>query len=135
MIRRPPRSTLFPYTTLFRSLAWIGTYHAGTGRISVVAHSGLTPGDSHTRWPRIGETTQPDALLSTAIGSQQAADCNNLEADTARSFLYRTAMLQQGCKALAVLPLVVNGESVGCFVLVTDEPEFFTEAEDRKSVV
>src|SRR2546425_8993316 len=28
MIRRPPRSTLFPYTTLFRSLG----QHAGTGR-------------------------------------------------------------------------------------------------------
>src|SRR3712207_8470358 len=24
MIRRPPRSTLFPYTTLFRSLSWRG---------------------------------------------------------------------------------------------------------------
>src|SRR2546429_1179166 len=24
MIRRPPRSTLFPYTTLFRSLSWLG---------------------------------------------------------------------------------------------------------------
>src|SRR3712207_7507506 len=24
MIRRPPRSTLFPYTTLFRSHAWVG---------------------------------------------------------------------------------------------------------------
>src|SRR3712207_8575922 len=24
MIRRPPRSTLFPYTTLFRSHAWLG---------------------------------------------------------------------------------------------------------------
>src|SRR3712207_8455934 len=24
MIRRPPRSTLFPYTTLFRSLTWEG---------------------------------------------------------------------------------------------------------------
>src|SRR3989442_9714159 len=24
MIRRPPRSTLFPYTTLFRSLLWSG---------------------------------------------------------------------------------------------------------------
>src|SRR5205085_8521979 len=24
MIRRPPRSTLFPYTTLFRSLMWLG---------------------------------------------------------------------------------------------------------------
>src|SRR2546430_6152187 len=23
MIRRPPRSTLFPYTTLFRSLVWV----------------------------------------------------------------------------------------------------------------
>src|SRR2546426_12499490 len=26
MIRRPPRSTLFPYTTLFRSLIGINTY-------------------------------------------------------------------------------------------------------------
>src|SRR5256885_13152222 len=25
MIRRPPRSTLFPYTTLFRSLDWLAT--------------------------------------------------------------------------------------------------------------
>src|SRR5438552_7317957 len=25
MIRRPPRSTLFPYTTLFRSLSWLKT--------------------------------------------------------------------------------------------------------------
>src|SRR2546422_2483693 len=24
MIRRPPRSTLFPYTTLFRSCRWVG---------------------------------------------------------------------------------------------------------------
>src|SRR3712207_9100672 len=24
MIRRPPRSTLFPYTTLFRSIFWMG---------------------------------------------------------------------------------------------------------------
>src|SRR2546426_8231974 len=25
MIRRPPRSTLFPYTTLFRSRSWLGS--------------------------------------------------------------------------------------------------------------
>src|SRR3712207_7879227 len=37
MIRRPPRSTLFPYTTLFRSLRWLllplrslGVSRAGT---------------------------------------------------------------------------------------------------------
>src|SRR3712207_9551416 len=29
MIRRPPRSTLFPYTTLFRSLRNMGITHAG----------------------------------------------------------------------------------------------------------
>src|SRR3712207_7359760 len=35
MIRRPPRSTLFPYTTLFRSFMdsqggmWLGTYFGG----------------------------------------------------------------------------------------------------------
>src|SRR2546422_4731195 len=29
MIRRPPRSTLFPYTTLFRSLRSYGVYSAG----------------------------------------------------------------------------------------------------------
>src|SRR3712207_6848564 len=29
MIRRPPRSTLFPYTTLFRSLQHVGLVHDG----------------------------------------------------------------------------------------------------------
>src|SRR3712207_20793 len=32
MIRRPPRSTLFPYTTLFRSQAWVGTRWRVRGR-------------------------------------------------------------------------------------------------------
>src|SRR2546428_9380350 len=26
MIRRPPRSTLFPYTTLFRSIVWLASF-------------------------------------------------------------------------------------------------------------
>src|SRR3712207_8044465 len=33
MIRRPPRSTLFPYTTLFRSLAGHATVEGGTVRM------------------------------------------------------------------------------------------------------
>src|SRR5204862_2849652 len=34
MIRRPPRSTLFPYTTLFRSEPWTrGWRHGGPGRL------------------------------------------------------------------------------------------------------
>src|SRR2546430_6826020 len=35
MIRRPPRSTLFPYTTLFRSLSWAGTSWAGSVSILI----------------------------------------------------------------------------------------------------
>src|SRR5258707_10445433 len=37
MIRRPPRSTLFPYTTLFRS----GKHRAGAGRRQAVAEGEL----------------------------------------------------------------------------------------------
>src|SRR2546427_2317216 len=34
MIRRPPRSTLFPYTTLFRSYAWYVKIHVTSGEVS-----------------------------------------------------------------------------------------------------
>src|SRR3989449_11690547 len=42
MIRRPPRSTLFPYTTLFRSSssAWYRFAPAATGSISANTFSG-----------------------------------------------------------------------------------------------
>src|SRR2546427_3410937 len=41
MIRRPPRSTLFPYTTLFRSKAYRATIEADSERAAVV--SALSP--------------------------------------------------------------------------------------------
>src|SRR3712207_7553466 len=34
MIRRPPRSTLFPYTTLFRSLEHLGLEHLVLGALA-----------------------------------------------------------------------------------------------------
>src|SRR3712207_9480682 len=64
MIRRPPRSTLFPYTTLFRSRAQAGRYRgrAGEGRY-LHGHRVLRMGGrrdrgalrgpgQHTRWRR-----------------------------------------------------------------------------------
>src|SRR2546430_13575929 len=41
MIRRPPRSTLFPYTTLFRSVVHAGNgahQHLGVGLLRCVQH-------------------------------------------------------------------------------------------------
>src|SRR5260370_10646008 len=39
MIRRPPRSTLFPYTTLFRSDHCCGTHARASGKISELTNS------------------------------------------------------------------------------------------------
>src|SRR2546430_6685344 len=44
MIRRPPRSTLFPYTTLFRSASWDRTVRlwdsaTGAARLTLEGHS------------------------------------------------------------------------------------------------
>src|SRR2546427_8387763 len=52
MIRRPPRSTLFPYTTLFRSHAAVGTlpaYAATKGAIdTLVKHFAALRSEEHT---------------------------------------------------------------------------------------
>src|SRR5437763_2731265 len=57
MIRRPPRSTLFPYTTLFRSppagVAQRGHHPAVDGRPA----DGPVPGDQHPGLPRSEEHT------------------------------------------------------------------------------
>src|SRR2546425_6676955 len=37
MIRRPPRSTLFPYTTLFRSIKLVQLISAGYDRVDIEA--------------------------------------------------------------------------------------------------
>src|SRR3989442_5806971 len=70
MIRRPPRSTLFPYTTLFRSLAALGGFLAATGlalapliRVWLSERPATRPSDfGHTidllRQPRGGERSE-----------------------------------------------------------------------------
>src|SRR2546427_7965727 len=52
MIRRPPRSTLFPYTTLFRSPAEVG------GVVSRRARIGRCLFRDHRSWPAAGLLVQ-----------------------------------------------------------------------------
>src|SRR5256885_11697066 len=61
MIRRPPRSTLFPYTTLFRSVITL----AGMQR--VVALSGAPEGFGHAT----------DALVRFAPGDRKSTRLNS----------------------------------------------------------
>src|SRR2546425_8709225 len=53
MIRRPPRSTLFPYTTLFRSLGGIGFGGVGTGIAEAAEAQHLGADEDHVT---IGQT-------------------------------------------------------------------------------
>src|SRR2546430_13669693 len=47
MIRRPPRSTLFPYTTLFRSLGVKRQIEVIRGQLGNVARAGINDVDRH----------------------------------------------------------------------------------------
>src|SRR3712207_8254264 len=58
MIRRPPRSTLFPYTTLFRSQLPAGREPAPVGRRRLEGRRGVVlPGQ---RLARAGRARRPD---------------------------------------------------------------------------
>src|SRR2546430_9949271 len=71
MIRRPPRSTLFPYTTLFRSLG----HHAVHGAIRVIeGDRRLPPSGSRTR-PRSRRDRKSTRLNSSHSQISYAVFC------------------------------------------------------------
>src|SRR5256885_6579839 len=94
MIRRPPRSTLFPYTTLFRS----GVEHGD--------------GDPFARYPCDGAESQKAAACARANRSEEhtselQSPCNLvcrllLEKKKHRSARLRTAMCCETSSVLAV---------------------------------
>src|SRR2546425_6987084 len=64
MIRRPPRSTLFPYTTLFRSLETLGT-DADCRREKIAGRAG----NHDVKWP-----VAPDRRLHASLDALVVAD-------------------------------------------------------------
>src|SRR3712207_8238066 len=69
MIRRPPRSTLFPYTTLFRS------DHVAPARLpargSLQLAELLERVDAHVR---VGADAEPDPPVADAVDGDEAVD-------------------------------------------------------------
>src|SRR3712207_8728750 len=73
MIRRPPRSTLFPYTTLFRSRGWSAACRRRTpGAVRPVARSARPPPRRRGRRPpaaRRPGASSPHQLDVDHVGS------------------------------------------------------------------
>src|SRR2546426_10586005 len=75
MIRRPPRSTLFPYTTLFRSLLGVSRSRAAhPGRGTSELDRFLLPARIQRRWPDryAGGRDAAQAQRSRLLGHQPA---------------------------------------------------------------
>src|SRR2546425_673160 len=69
MIRRPPRSTLFPYTTLFRS--WIASYSGDLNNNAAGPTACADPAEA------VVVTKASPALTTTASGSVAAGGADN----------------------------------------------------------
>src|SRR5688572_31822373 len=71
MLRRPPRSTLFPYTTLFRSEPMKGRLKPSTNWVSYIAKE--------------KEWISPISRLSTGISKRRTKDLRNLNTTDRKS--------------------------------------------------
>src|SRR2546429_8312222 len=99
MIRRPPRSTLFPYTTLFRGGEWLGEVDAARG-----ARCGRRPADrgSDGGWAgRYARGTAP-ARQSPAAHLVEAHSPGVLP--TGRRFLRLPAAARRGAPGARATP-------------------------------
>src|SRR2546426_5087283 len=74
MIRRPPRSTLFPYTTLFRSL--IGAMRRGLSLAELVVALAIVAVVTAVTLPSVGGLLDWIAVRSEEHTSELQSPCN-----------------------------------------------------------
>src|SRR3712207_8509222 len=85
MIRRPPRSTLFPYTTLFRSRRVVGETLVEPGFASLVAR------DLEGR-PLVGDLVDRDDLRPAEAGARSEEHTSELQS---RQYLVCRLLLEK----------------------------------------
>ena len=76
MIRRPPRSTLFPYTTLFRSLKYLSVPRLSSGSLFVDWALGTNEENKQSGWAmgRIVELYGPESTGKSLISLKTIAE-------------------------------------------------------------
>src|SRR2546429_4995293 len=98
MIRRPPRSTLFPYTTLFRSLVRFGLERAAaTGER--IGRAGPQPDRSSRRRSRVSWST-----LSSIASAFSSVDRKSTRLNSSHGYIsYAVFFLKKKNNTLALL--------------------------------
>src|SRR3712207_2712717 len=84
MIRRPPRSTLFPYTTLFRSTGY-GPYHEAkqaAAQDRQPAAAPVVPGEQHLAVAGSDRVGRPGLELRHELGDGEEPDGDLQEPNT-----------------------------------------------------
>src|SRR3712207_7415581 len=83
MIRRPPRSTLFPYTTLFRSAGSDALAAAGAGTAGPLEHPRLADGAvaSGLPHPRSQAADEIDGQAVLDLGDRKSTRLNSSHAN------------------------------------------------------
>src|SRR3712207_7164722 len=83
MIRRPPRSTLFPYTTLFRSCQRLGLHKSTAHRLlSVLKKKGLVVIDPATQLYSLGPALVDLAWIVLRQQDRKSTRLNSSHANT-----------------------------------------------------
>src|SRR3712207_7207920 len=88
MIRRPPRSTLFPYTTLFRSPAELGPVSCATQKSCVAGGAGLAVPSWRSRPTRYGVTSKSVTSSVAAPADRKRTRLNSSHANLSFAVLF-----------------------------------------------
>src|SRR2546425_8867123 len=97
MIRRPPRSTLFPYTTLFRSIAGHADFHRNLplrqffDEFRIVGCRQTMPDAFHAKVQRPPDGSWPGAFARMSGETQTIA--GGVSVDVAEKFWWATALV------------------------------------------
>src|SRR3712207_6889699 len=91
MIRRPPRSTLFPYTTLFRSIGGLdytpkpdkaAVWFEGTAQLASALADRARPGDRERAGDLLGQDWKSTRLNSSHANNSNAVFCFKKKTNT-----------------------------------------------------
>src|SRR5258708_28915761 len=88
MIRRPPRSTLFPYTTLFRSQIWFLVSASPALRAQILSAPELRPRDTAPTHSPIAGVFLPSADVDSVMGLLHLREFQSF-------FLFSTSAVQR----------------------------------------